>query len=324
MPEEYVRIAEVIDAVDLLRRWPGVTEGELAKMVREKSFPAFLQQKRLVSPDGQQVSFCTSGATPWEQRQGDETWYDWGNIVFGMEDVERLEKRHPELTWPVAGAESQAESDPRAEQEGLDWVRCDTLAKRWGWSPFDVLGILGPNKGQLRYHLPYSNYPPSNPDELSNGYVHVVDLVRWELDNAKKIKAKDDLTDDICALMEEMAERADRLYDADDEIATLTAKVTALEEEIGRLTARTGPPEHLEQRKQESTAARWEVHLQTAVALAAHVIQSGLCYTKTELENVCAQQGHPALTERAWEAFRKAIPKECINTGGRPKGKTSE
>jgi hypothetical protein len=178
--QQYVRLPNVIDPVELLRRWPGVSEDELAAMAKKNTIPAYHQQKRLESPDGQQYSFCTPGAKPWVHREDETVYYDWGNIVFDPADVSRLEKQQPELKWLVPGIESPSKSDQQAKQDDSEWVQCDTLARRWGWSPFDVLGILGPNKGQLRYHHPHSTYPPSSPEGLSDAYVHTVDLVRWE------------------------------------------------------------------------------------------------------------------------------------------------
>lgn len=324
MPEDYIRLAHVLDAMDLLHRWPGVSEGELAAMIKEKTLPAYWQKKRLKAPNGQVLSFCTPGAKPWMQMQGDTASYDWDDIVFDTVDVERLEEQHTELTWPVPEIDSTSKSDQQAEQNESEWVQCDTLAKRWGWSPFDVVTLL--NSGLI----PFKNFWNHEPyvDCLNEFSIHQVDLLRWEIANAEKIHNPPALAKDGERLREENKALAVKVAELEVKNSSLRFELESLRFELEAeraKPARTGPPEHLERAKDEKTAERWKRNMRSGLTLAVHVIQVGKAFTTEELRKVCSTLALPALGEDALKIFRETMPPECINTGGRPsKKKTSE
>ena len=319
MPVDYLRLSDSIDAIDLLRRWPGVTEEELATMTKDETLPAYWEAKRLKNPEGAIVSFCTGGAKPAEHWQGNETLYDWDKLIFRLFDVEEMERENEHYKWIPQGAEGQEISPPDNDEPEDEWISCNALAERWGWSPFDVQALLYAN--ELRFRRHYGHYGAPDVDDLGDASVHRVDLQRWEAENADRIRNAPVLAKDGQRLREENKALATKVAEFE---ALNVALRSELEAERTK-PARTGPPEHLEKAKDEKTAERWKRNMRSGLTLAVHVMAVGKPFTTRELEQACSSLECSSLGEEAMRIFRETMPAECINTGGRPpKKKTSE
>lgn len=89
-----------------------------------------------------------------------------------------MENDNPSFKFtPVVVPPSKATS-PGASAD--NWVSCDTLAERWGCSPFDVIDVL--EKQGLRFRRSFGDGVP-DIHHLQEAQVHVVDLRRWEHEN---------------------------------------------------------------------------------------------------------------------------------------------
>lgn len=306
MPEEYQRLTDVIDAIDLLRRWPGVSEDELLAMIRDKSMPAFLQRKRLKSPEGIGISFCKGDIVPFVHGYGEQAIVDWDYIVFNMEDVAALEKSHPELLWEVYGSEEQKDSEGDSGEN--DWIRCDKLANRWGWSPFDVLGIIGSGEGQLRYNMPYSEYPPLSPDDLDRGYVHKVDLLRWEAQHASEIRNFDVpmFSKEGRRLREENKSLATKLVDLESENAALRAEFDASRTSAPRTAAATDAAS-------AKRVEEWKEYAALMVKVALDCGAEGPKERKRSDLQTLAKRHGAELPQVALDVLRDALPEDHVS-----------
>lgn len=311
MSEDDIRLTDIIYCDDLLRRWPGVSEDELAAIIKGHTLPCYTQHKRLKAPDGQEISFCTKGGKPWGQWQGEIAYYDWGSIVFETADVERFEIDRPELKWPIIKDEEQMPHQDQWECE-KEWINCDTLAARWGWSPFDVVELL--DSGVLRYNIHFGSWWEPLVSNLRGISVHIIDLQAWETENAEKIHNAPVLVADGGRLRAENNTLAARVTELEEQNSILR---TELKTECAKLV-RTGPPAHLEKAKKEKTAERWKNHLRSGLTLAVHIIKEDKTFTADELREKCRSLGLPALGEDALKIFRETMPPKYINTGGRP------
>lgn len=237
MLENEIELRAVFTAKELLLRWPGISEDILASMVKDTKLWAFLQMRKVRSPDGGTVYYCRPGATPWGEDDCLTGEYYWEGVLFRVEDVEELEGKHPEFKWPLI------------DEAGPETPSASELAK-----------ILG--------HLREENMALSG------------------------------------------------------KVAFLEAKNAELRSKIGHFESPpAGAPIHLEVGKDRKTAERWKGHLQTCIPLALHVKAEGRAFTTEELRKACGVLKLPALGEEALEIFRKAMPSDCINTGGRPSKK---
>ncbi len=200
---------------------------------------------------------------------------------------------------------SKIDRDRGAEK----WVRCDTLADRWDWSPFDVVELL--KTGLFRFRREFGDGAPPI-GELMDAEVHIVDLRRWEADNGDRIHNGPVLAKDGPRLREDNA----RLV---FELAALKAENAKLRSEIDTLRgASDGFPAIVEGGRDKNTRERWKENLRTSLALAVHVIGKGKKFTTEELYHLCRSLERERLNEEAMKILREELPKEYIRTGGRP------
>lgn len=185
-----VFLPDVITAEALLHRWSGVTDVDLAGMLKAQRLCGYWSLMKQMNSAGEVFHKCRPDARPYEHSSGSDTYYDWGSIVFKVEDVARLEKANEHFTWPRVEEDDQPHLSQAEEDAAQEWISCDTLAERWGCSPFDVIDVL---KQGLRFRRSFGIGLPSI-HELQEAQVHAVDLGRWELENAAKIPRGSALT----------------------------------------------------------------------------------------------------------------------------------
>lgn len=314
MPEEFIPVGGIVSYEELKRRWPSVPDFQLAGLIKEKELPALWKRKMVRSDEGVVLCVCEPGARPWEQYDAGDTLYDWDNIVFRTEEVEHVETQHKDYTWHLV--EDEKQSDQEVAEPEAEWISCNSLADRWGWSPFDVQALL--YAGGLRFRRFFGQYGAPDVDELGDASVHKVDLHRWEAENVDKIRNAPVLAKDGERLREENKTLTGKVKELETHITALRSEIEALR------TESAGPPRQLEDAKATNTRERWKGYMRTGLTLAVHVIGVGRKFTTKELEQECSRLGCPGLTEEAMQIFREAMPLECVHTGGRPKGKTSE
>jgi len=167
---------------EMRERWPGVSEVTLAEMLRDKRMYAHLMVGRFMKPTGEVIFKCKPRGRPYEHQDGEYVRYDWTNIVFKLEDVVQMENNNPSFKWSPVVDQPKKVTGPTASPD--NWIFCDALAERWGWSPFDVIDVL--EKQELPYRRTFGVGVP-DIHHLQEAQVHVVDLARWENENAEKI-----------------------------------------------------------------------------------------------------------------------------------------
>jgi hypothetical protein len=307
MPEDYIRLSNVIDAIDLLRRWTGISEDELAAMIKGRIIPAYRQVKRLKSADGEVISFCNAGAKPWVEQYNNSISYDWSTIVFSLEDVLQLENQHPEFMWIPENSDEPDDSSSNSDDAKDEWVRCDTLSSRWGVSPFDVLEIL--RSGELRYNMFFGGGICESIHELGDTYVHNVDLLRWETANQDRINNAPVLAKDGERLREENKALAKK-------VAELETR-NAVTLEAHPIT----PPKPPEQPKPPRTAAaskaatekkveEWKRHATLMVKVALDCAKDGSKPRKRPQIKAIAKRHGGEFSKAALEVFWAALPDE--------------
>lgn len=168
-----ILLTNAITAEELLKRWPGIAEFELAELMDKNILQGYSIIVPLRGRDGKPHYRCSRGGS--FTRAGDE--YLWHGTCFDIEAVEAIETERSHYKYErLADGETQTPTTP-------EWIPCDTLANRWGWSPFDVVKLL--NSGAIPFHN-YWNHAPY-VEGLQEFSVHQVDLLRWESANADKI-----------------------------------------------------------------------------------------------------------------------------------------
>lgn len=296
MPEDYTLLPNVIDAVDLLLRWTGISQNELAAMVHDGVIPAFWQVKRLKNGDGEAISYCVAGKIP----EG-PVHRDWGSIVFRLEDVEQLESNHPEFKWIP---------------EKLDkWIGCDTLAKRWGWSPFDVLNLLA--SGELRHSDNDREWwLDTDVKYLDSIFVHGTDLLSWETKNEHRIKNAPVLAKDGERLRKEIKSLTEKVAELMTENAALRSKIEA---------SLINPPKQPEPPKPPRTAAaskaatekkveEWKCHAARMITVVLECAKEGPKARKRPQLQAIAKRHGGEFSKTALEVLWAALPDEHKST----------
>lgn len=284
---------------ELMARW-SMSAKELAEL-RLEICPLILQEKRTDPDTGESTYHCIEepGDPVYDEYYGRDR-YVKIPLIYDIDEVEKYEQEHPHLSHTRETfeeidivSESLASRTSRAHSKSVvnssDIFRCSDLSDRWGVSPFTVYDYLGNEDGALRYF-----------SMCDNDYVYGIDLIEWEKKNKSKINCLNEIDVDSRSI-----------------IAENVALRQQLEAERAK-AVRPGEPEHLERGKEEKTAERWKNHLRTCLILALHVKAAGREFTTDALRKACSELGLPALGEEALEIFRKTMPPECINTGGRP------
>jgi hypothetical protein len=318
MPEDYIRLSNVIDAIDLLRRWTGISEDELAAMIKGRIIPAYRQVKRLKSADGEVISFCNAGAKPWVEQYNNSISYDWSTIVFSLEDVLQLENQHPEFMWIPENSDEPDDSSSNSDDAKDEWVRCDTLSSRWGVSPFDVLEIL--RSGELRYNMFFGGGICESIHELGDTYVHNVDLLRWETANQDRINNAPVLEKDGELLRQEIRSLTQK-------IAELEAGKAALQLELeARPIISPKPPEPpkpprtaaASKAATEMRVEEWKRHASCMVKVAFECCAQGPRKRKRPEFRRLAKKHGGELPDVALDILRDALPEEHVSRDAGP------
>lgn len=96
MQLQCVNLTDVLTAEELLRRWPGITEAQLAGLVDSRHLTAFQRVQQHKSPDGKLVSACLY--LGW---LGPEGRYDRNSTVFEADRIADFEKQRPQVMWTL-------------------------------------------------------------------------------------------------------------------------------------------------------------------------------------------------------------------------------
>lgn len=144
---QYVTFSNIIKAEDLLTRWSGCPENDLAYHARNNVLPCYLYSRTLKKPNGEFVHYCSQSSGPYDSGNGEDCFWEWDVIVFNVEDVEEFEKTHPEYLWePVSIERAEVSSKKNKDKPGNNIVlTADDICKRWSLSPAQLVGIVQSN-----------------------------------------------------------------------------------------------------------------------------------------------------------------------------------
>lgn len=315
---EEIELRDVLTAEELQDRWPGVLESELAAMVKDKTLPAFWRRKKLRHPEGGAiVHICVAGGEPYAHSFGEDEYFDWSDTVFKLSDVESLENDNPKFKWQLVKEQEEKELSKQNEVTE-EWINCDSLASRWGWSPFDVHSML--HKGEIRFLRHFGQIGAPDVDNLNDASVHVVDLIRWEAKNAHRINNAPVLAEDGERLRQEIRSLTQK-------IAELEAGKAALQLE---LEARPIiPPKPPEPPKPPRTAAaskaatekrveEWKRHAACMVKVAVECCAQGPRKRKRPELRTLAKKHGGELPDVALDTLRDALPEEHVSRDAGP------
>lgn len=315
---EEIELRDVLTIEELQKRWPGVLEYELAAMVKGKTLPAFWRRKKLRHPEeGAIVHICVAGGEPYAHSSGEDVYYDWSDTVFQLSDVEALENDNPKLKWQLVDENNKNELSQQSEGTE-EWISCDSLASRWGWSPFDVHSIL--YKGEFPFLRHFGQVGAPDVDNLNDASVHIVDLTRWEVKNAHRINNAPVLEKDGELLRQEIKLLTKK-------VADLEASNTALQCE---LEARPIiPPKPPEPPKPPRTAAaskaatekrveEWKRHAACMVKVAVECCAQGSRKRKRPELRALAKKHGGKFPEVALDILRDALPEEYVSRDAGP------
>lgn len=321
-----VTLDRIIPAEELLRRWPGLVEEELADILNfaeegEPVLRAYWHDKTLIKPDNSRIHVCTDcSPEPSTQTDGDTTYFDWGGnevslgIVFDLSTVEQKENLHPEFLYLVARNGEQLEDS--AEPSAGHWINCDTLADSWGCSPSDVVEAINKKGLNLDAHYPGDFFQYDTLDRFS---VHSVDLAKFEHKHAEYLESlKPPTTTPTCPKPPLATAEVEQLS---GEIKRLKTELAEVRTENERLSEKPPKTQAANEGRDHRTAERWKGYLSVGVKVTAEIMQNDVHpYTKRELIKMCKKYGGDWGENSAqMKALRESLPKEYVNSGGAPK-----
>lgn len=111
MPYSYVRLSKVLSVKDLLRRWPGAALGEVSALVVASILPAYRRIKKVEDPSGLSTFVCSTNVDFNNFGKVSINLSGSESTVFNLEDVEGVEKEHPEYLWIPTQPEEQEKLD---------------------------------------------------------------------------------------------------------------------------------------------------------------------------------------------------------------------
>lgn len=156
----YVTFSKIIKATELLARWPGCPENDLAQQCRNNILKCYLYNRTLKKPTGELVNYCSPCLGPYDSSMGEEYCWEWDGIVFNVEDVIEFEIAHPEYLWELVSLESKPEahekSDARKSQN--NYLTAEDLCQRWSVSPAQLVEIIN-GDSELPVYWRSSNVP---------------------------------------------------------------------------------------------------------------------------------------------------------------------
>ena len=310
MPEDYTLLPNVIDVVDLLLRWTGISQSELAAMVHDGVIPAFWQVKRIKNDDGETISCCVAGKIH-ECPIND----DWSNIVFRLEDVEQLESYHPEFKWTPENFDKPQNSDTIDNNTEDEWISCYVLSKRWGWSTFDVVDFI--KSGELRCSFEGDSfYGGPDLNNLNDIYVHIVDLLSWEEKNKHRIKSAPVLEKDGERLRQEIRSLTQKIAELEIENAALRSKIEA---SLINPPKQPGPPKPPRTAAASKAAAEkkveeWKCHATRMITVVLECAKEGPKARKRPQLQAIAKRHGGEFSRAALEVLWAALPDEHKST----------
>ena len=294
MPIDFERI---VSLDDLLRRWPNASENRIIELCKSRKEngdlvlrAGFLQQS-FKKATGEHVYRCQGSVRAKEiPGQGWCFVRSEQDIVFDERAIEEVENNFdPEVAWkPINASEHSLVMG--------DWIGCDTLAGRWGCSPFDVVNTIEEKGLNIDAHYEKTWF---RHDTLGDFSVHSVDLAKFEHEHAAYLES---LKPPLHTTFEAptAACTTPRLTGAEDkhlsdEIEWLKTELAEVRAENDRLQAISmqeseGPCPECEKLRIEITDLKREVEKQTALASASRWNASCEAICKTLPEVILGEQ----------------------------------
>jgi len=159
---EYITFSRIIKAEELLSRWPGCPENDLAYYARNNTLACYSYSRTLKNPAGNFVHYCSPCSGPYDTGIGADYCWEWCGIVFNVEDVEEFEKIHQEFLWQQVPLEEclTCIGDAQPVEQGKndieafssistdpEWMPAHEARVVIGMTPINFVGLL--NSGAL-------------------------------------------------------------------------------------------------------------------------------------------------------------------------------
>lgn len=113
-----VQLSGILDAPQLLQRWPGIDEEELSQLVLRKKLLAYYKGKTLRNQAGDLIHFCAPSGYPHISKEKDQE-RCWDNVCFSIADIVTYEKAHPGCLFrPVHTDKPQMQAPTAKPLEG--------------------------------------------------------------------------------------------------------------------------------------------------------------------------------------------------------------
>lgn len=299
MPKTYAESGDIVSASDLLNRWIGITEDELAKLIEVGTLNVYQLAMTHRNPTGGLVHSCSPTSAPILHVYRTRKAYGWDGLVFFPVDVERVEQSNPKFMLERLGPRTPQMTAEDLAESAKSYTRADTLAKLYGMDPSDLLCILGPARGQLHYDSDDGVSYPLGLSDLANVYINNYSLLRWrtrykvkflKLSNRREVEAHNFVGEN----MSDIEDTKSLIAQLRSENKSLLAENAALKSATKKNTIAPGPKKtaNATAGKEEKTATDWAASLRMAVSLAVECAQSGKPKSTTR---------HLAMWNKLWD-----------------------
>jgi hypothetical protein len=346
-----VLLSSILTAEELFKRWPSENEWTIADLLNKPyGIPAYWLRTSKTNPTTQEpVYFCTPWATPWANKSGNETKFDWRNIVFSTPEIEEYENSYPEVTWPPA-----PETSPRCDTNGNpgwdEWIPAETVRITLQLSPIKFIEML--NLGTFE-----TNKEEDFLDHYQSGYVdpfyktvqipelniHRSSFVAYQqkhsqpeiFDNehcneySNNLRDEDLLTNELMGLRQRVAQLEAELTSEENaltiEVASLRQRVAELEGELAQSRTEPQRPSRTGAASEAAIAKRleeWKGHTAQMIKVAlACGTQGPKKRKRSELQAIARRHGEE-LSSVALELLRNSLPDDHVSRepGAAPQG----
>lgn len=176
--DRLTKLTKIINADDLIARWIGLTEQQIADSIANGRPKAYEITEKRSASDGSTIYYCEIvSITPLiVLKNNTNKAYSYGNIIFSKDEVEDIERQCPDLTYQLDGPRGIPLTADEADGTALNQIPCYRLAKRWGCSDEDVLFIIKTGG----FDFPCSDEDSESVDFVYDSIVFENELIEWE------------------------------------------------------------------------------------------------------------------------------------------------
>lgn len=172
------KLTSVLNADELIARWVGLTEQQIADSVGSGRPKAYIIEETRKDHNGTPIHYCraTSVSPGLVGTKNNTKRYEYGDIAFSKDEVEDIERRTPDLRYQLEGPRGIPLTPAEASGTAFNQIPCYKLAKRWGCSDEDVLFIIKTGD----FDFPCSDDDSESIDFVYDAIVFEDALIEWE------------------------------------------------------------------------------------------------------------------------------------------------